>query len=185
MSISNGDRPNTTKRPQQSAPARELRYSRMRDDSLSSVLSEEEIEAIREQARLKVRYEMKDKQHAQLLDQFVEEERQGLIPEEELVEIYLELPPFAPYIMLDGKQFHHDNWYRVKRSVFCVLTEQINRGWAHEEQTQVTDAKGRRRYRPPPGIGYRNFVNRVGPWGDDRNLVVGSPEEGALRARGV
>jgi hypothetical protein len=183
MSISNGDRPNTTNRPQ-TPPARELKYARQRDD-LSSVLSEKEIEAIREQARLKVRNELKDKQHAQLLDQFVDEERQALIPEEEMCEIFLNLAPHSTYIMLDGKQFHHDNWYRVKRSVFCVLSEQMNRGWAHDEQTQVTDAKGRRRWRPPSGIGFNNFSGRVGPWGEDRNLVMGSPEAAALVQRGL
>jgi hypothetical protein len=183
MTINNGDRPSTKKQP--SPPTHELKYARTRDENTSSVLSAEEIAAIREQARLKVRNEMKDREHAVLLDKYVEEERQALIPEEEMCEIFLNLAPHSTYIMLDGKQYHHDNWYRVKRSVYSVLVEQINRGWAHDEQTQVTDAKGRRRWRPPPGIGFTNFATRVGPWGEDRNLVMGSPEAAALVQRGI
>lgn len=178
MGVLDGDRPENgngkKKREVPTPPTREIKYERVVDAKAATALSEEEIAAIREKARLQVINEMKDKAERALLAQFVVEERELLIPEEEMVEIFLNLAPHSNYIMLDGKQYHHEHWYRVRRPVFAVLTEQMNRGWAHDDQTQVSDEKGRRRWRPPTGIGFDNFSHRVGPWGNNRNLVVGS-----------
>lgn len=154
-------------------PQRGVEYKPQRDPDIYS-LSEEEKAVIRENARQKVAAEVKNRLTDQLLADYVEEERQRLLPEEEMLEIYLDLAPHSPYIMLDGKQFAHGHGYTVKRSVFSVLVEQMNRGWAHDDQTQVTDAKGRRRFRPPMGIGFENFSAKVGPWGANRNLVINS-----------
>lgn len=155
-------------------PTPTISYEKTVDANAASALSQEEIDQIREKAKLKVANEIKDRAAAQLLEQFTREERQKAIPEEQLVPIFLDLAPSSAYIMLDGKQYLHHHYYNVPRPVFAVLTEQMNRGWAHDEQTQVVDSKGRRRYRPPMGIGFDNFAGRVGPWGNDRNLVVGS-----------
>lgn len=157
-------------------PSHELKYARQQDARAAAALTPEEIEAVREQARLKVINEMKDRAQKQLLDHFIEEERQALVPEAELVDIFLNLASHTNYIMLDGKQYWHEHWYKVTRNVFAVLTEQMNRGWAHDDQTQVSDSKGQRRWRPPVGIGFDNFRGRVGPWGADRNLTVGSSQ---------
>lgn len=178
-----GARPGAGRKP--TAPSRTIAYKPTRDADAASVLSEEDKAAIRAKAREKVREEVKDRATKALLEQFVEEERQLMIPGEELCEIFLDLASHSQYIMLDGKQYLHHHWYQVKRAVFQVLSEQMNRGWAHDEQTQVTDAKGHRRYRPPMGIGFDNFAGRVGPWGANRNLVVGSAELAGAGAAGV
>lgn len=167
------------------APSRTIDYKPMHSTDAASVLSQEDKDSIRARAREKVRDEIKDRATKALLDQYLEEERQLNVPGEELCEIFLDLAPHSQYIMLDGKQYLHHHWYQVKRTVFQVLAEQENRGWAHDEQTQVTDAKGRRRYRPPLGIGFDNFAGRVGPWGNNRNLVVGSAELAGAGAAGV
>jgi hypothetical protein len=155
-------------------PSHTLSYEAQRNANASAELTPEEIAAIREKARLTVLNEIKDRAEKDLLAQFLAEERQQLIPEHELVDVYLNLASHSLYIMLDGKQYLHEHWYRVTKPVFAVLTEQMNRGWAHDDQTQVSDSKGRRRWRPPVGIGFDNFSGRVGPWGANRNLVVGS-----------
>lgn len=173
MGVMQGDPPKTA-RGKASAPARTISYEPTRDANAASALSQEEIDQIREKARLKVQNELKDRAAAQLLEQFTKEERQKAIPEEALVPIFLDLAPSCSYIMLDGRQYLHHHYYDVPIPVFRVLSEQMNRGWAHDEQTQVVDSKGRRRYRPPMGIGFDNFAGRVGPWGNDRNLTVGS-----------
>jgi hypothetical protein len=157
-----------------------ITYSKQRDELPLGTLSEAEIETIRARARQQVADEIKDKATKQLLEQFVDEERQMSVPGEEMLEIYLNLAPHSQYIMLDGRQFMHEHAYRVKRSVFAVLVEQMTRGWAHDDQTQVQDSKGRRRWRPPLGIGMDNFNGRVGPWGANRNLTVSAGE--ALRS---
>lgn len=170
MGVMDGKPPKAAK----GQPTPTISYEPTRDANAASALSQDEIDAIREKARLKVQNELKDRAAAQLLDQFTKEERQKAIPEEALVPIFLDLAPSTNYIMLDGRQYLHHHYYDVPLPVFRVLSEQMNRGWAHDEQTQVVDSKGRRRYRPPMGIGFENFAGRVGPWGNDRNLVVGS-----------
>lgn len=167
------------------AEPKTIAYQPAVDPNLASALSQEEIDQIREKAKLKAANEVKDRAAAALLEQFTREERQKLIPEEQLVEIFLDLAPSTAYIMLDGKQYLHHHWYQVPRPVFAVLTEQMNRGWAHDEQTQVVDAKGRRRFRPPMGIGFDNFSGRVGPWGANRNLTVGAGELASTGAAAV
>lgn len=187
MGVMDGDRPgqkNGSKK-QATPPSRTIAYQPMRDADAASVLSDEEKATIRARAREKVQEELKDRATKTLLDQYLEEERQLSIPGEELVPIFLDLAPHSQYIMLDGRQYLHHHWYEVKRPVFQVLSEQMNRGWAHDEQTQVTDSKGRRRYRPPMGLGFDNFAGRVGPWGNDRNLVVGSSQLAGAGPAGV
>jgi hypothetical protein len=178
MSIKDGGRPSTAKgQPQKpTPPSRFVQYARQRDSNAESLFSPEELAAMRENARLRVENEIKKRAEDQLLSRYMDEERQALIPEEEICEIFLNLAPHSTYIMLDGKQYWHEHVYLVRRAVFQVLSEQMNRGWAHDDQTQVSDSRGRRRHRPPMGIGYDNFAGRVGPWGADRNLVVGAAE---------
>lgn len=158
-------------RPPRNGP-KQLRYAPVRDADAAAALTPGEIEAIRARAREQVAQELKDRATKTLLDEFVEYERSVAIPGEEELEIFLNLAPHSRYIMLDGRQFMHEHAYRVKKSVFSVLVEQMNRGWAHDDQTQVQDSKGRRRWRPPMGIGFDNYNGRVGPWGADRNLIV-------------
>ena len=170
MAIMDGDRPPGRK------PAKGVQYAPTRDDPAKSagVLSEAEIAEIRTHAREQVTQEIKDRATSQLLAQFIDEERQVSVPDEEEMEIFLDLAPHSQAIMLDGRQYLHHHAYRVKRGVFQVLVEQITRGWAHDDQTQVVDSKGRRRWRPPLNMGVDNFGSRVGPWGANRNLVLSS-----------
>lgn len=182
MSVADGNPPKLGKNSKPGGPSRQISYEPMRDGNAESILSQAEKDEIRIQARKRAQDELKDRATKALLDQYTREERARLIPEEELVEIWLDLAPSSPYIMLDGKQYLHHNYYTVNRAVFAVLTEQMNRGWAHDEQTQVVDAKGHRRFRPPMGIGFSNFAGRVGPWGGNRNLVTDS---GTLESAGA
>lgn len=130
-----------------------------------NLLSEEVKEKIREKARLMVQNELKDRVEKQLLDQYLTEERRALDPDEEQLAIFLHLPLHMPYIMLDGTQYFHDNTYYVVATVAAVLIEQMNRGWAHEELTEVRDSRTRRRSRAPAGMGIGNYLGERAPRG--------------------
>jgi hypothetical protein len=147
-------------------------------DSLSSfvgLLTEAEKAEIRQQAKDQVLKEQKDREKAALLAQFIKEEKQIVDPKEMVYPIVLHLAPHANCIMLDGKQYFTEQVYDVTIPVGHVLIEQMNRGWAHEAATQVTDSKGRRPFQPPMGIGFGNFMDNRRP----RNLAVGSENVGA------
>lgn len=136
----------------------------VQDPAAFGRLSPEEVEAIRKQARLKVEDELKDAEERQLLAQFMAEERRAHDPKEELHPIYLDLAPSMPWIMLDGTQYLPHTLYHVNSKVYAVLLEQMNRGWAHEEITQVRSESGYSR-RPPSYVGVGNFMGDRSPRG--------------------
>ncbi|SRR5712671_665764 len=144
------------------------------DDPLSfeAQLTPEEIEAIREKARSIVRLELAQRQEAALLAQFTAEERKALDPRKQTQPIFLSLAGHSEYIMLDGTQFFHGQTYEVTGDVFMVLTEQMNRGWAHEDETEVRDKRSRQRFRPPLGLNFSNFGDNRRP----RDLVMSSEQ---------
>ncbi len=158
----------------QNGKTKKVDIAPQRDDTTKyeSLLSPDEIAAIRTKARLTVEKEIKDKQEAALLAKYTEEERQALDPKEELVPIFLSLAGHSNYIMLDGTQYFHETLYHVKPGVFQVLTEQMNRGWAHEDNTGVQDVRSRHRFRPPVGLNYANYEDNRRP----RDLRVSSAQ---------
>lgn len=145
-----------------------------RDDPalISSELSADEIADLRARARTIILEEQLEAKRKAYLDQFLVEERQQLDPKEQLHPIFLQLAPHAVYIMLDGTQYFTNTLYNVSVNKLKVLIEQMNRGWAHEEQTEVRDPKRRQRFRPPPGIGFGNFMDNRIP----RNLTLSSEQ---------
>jgi hypothetical protein len=148
-----------------------LKFERQRDPSLDGLLTEEEKVELRLQAREDFDKERKKQAADAFYKQALDDERRAGDPQYERVPVFLQLPGSANYIMLDGKQFFTDTVYNdVPLPVATVLIEQMNRAWAHEEVTEVRDSQSRRRWRPPPGIGYSNFLGQRSP----RNIVTSS-----------
>lgn len=162
------------KRPARTEKTKRIDVQKQVDDptSIAIELSEDEIAVIRAEARAMVAAELRKQKEKAYLEQFLKEERQERIPAKRLVPVFLQLAGSTNYIMLDGTQFFHDNVYHVEPGVAQVLVEQMTRGWAHEEMTQVQDAKSRRRHRPPAGLGYQNFTGDRTP----RNAVFNSAQ---------
>ena len=164
MGVMDGDRPERHGR------VKRVDIIKQADDpaSISYELTEAEIAEIRQEARETVAKEIKKQKEKAYLEQFLKEERQTFVPEKRLVPIFLQLPGFTNYIMLDGVQYFHDNVYQVEPSVAAVLVEQVARGWAHEEKTEVRDAKTRRRHHMPANLGIGNFTGDRAP----RNMTI-------------
>lgn len=140
---------------------RRPRFAKQADDPASfTTLTDEEKAAIREKARLTVQNELKDREEKSLLDAYLKEERQKVIPEEQVEPIWLNLAMHTAYIRLDDKMYLNETLYYVTPPVFQVLTEQMARGWAHEQETEVRDARTRRRAVPP--------ALSIGNYGDNR-----------------
>ena len=151
----------------------ELRAQRDDPTQFESLLSDEEKEALRVKAREQFLEERKDQARKALYARFLDEERREHDPKHALVPIFLQLPGSAAYIMLDGKQYFTNTVYNeVPVPVANVLIEQMNRAWAHEEETEVRTARGRRHWRPPPGIGFANFMDNRIP----RNLSLSTEQ---------
>jgi hypothetical protein len=167
MAIDTNGRPARTERKIDVKPQRD---DPMRFDQ--DLLTEEAKEALRKKARETVLQEQRDKLSDALYAKYLDEERRAHDPKKQTVPIMLQLAGHAQYIMLDGKQFHTDQIYHVTPDVAAVLIEQMNRGWAHEELTEVRDHRTRRRWRPPPGIGFGNFMDNRLP----RNMTLSTEQ---------
>ena len=54
------------------------------------------------------------------------------IPQRDLMDVVIDLAPYAPNIRLDGEVFEHGRTYRRPRAVAAVLYEQMQRSWEHQ-----------------------------------------------------
>lgn len=124
------------------------------EPELLALLAPDEIEAIRERAKKQALLEHKQIAEKEVLEQFLEQERRKLEPEQELVYILLDLPPFAKEIRLDGRVYHHGRVYEVPRGVYETMNEIMARGWAHDREVGQPNQD---LYVPPP-IGTGNYA---------------------------
>lgn len=170
----------TNGRPPRVERTQRVDIQRQVDDpaSIAYELSAEDIARIRRDARELVAAEIRKQKEKALLDQYLKEERQTHVPAKRLVPVFLQLAGFSNYIMLDGTQYFHNEVYHVEPAVAAVLVEQMTRGWAHEEMTEVRETKSRRRHRPPPGLGYSNFTGERAP----RDLTFSSAQMSGVPA---
>lgn len=174
----------TNGRPARTEKTKRVDIERQVDDpaSIDYELSPEDIERIRQDAREMVAAEVRKQKEKALLDQYLKEERRAHVPAKRLVPVFLQLAGFTNYIMLDGTQYFHNEVYHVEPAVASVLIEQMTRGWAHEEMTEVRETKSRRKHHAPMGLGYGNYIGDRAP----RELVfnsaqmAGSPAEQLL-----
>ena len=123
---------------------------------LQELLSADDIERIRDQARLQVSAEKKREAEAQFLAKALEEERRALEPEQEMVDIVVDVAPFTDRIMIDGKQYFQGRYYRVPRRVYAVMVEIMARSWAHDEEV---GSPNRKFYEKPSHVGTGNYAS--------------------------
>ena len=101
-----------------------------------TILSPEEKEAIRAKAVSHVAKQKRKVTEEALLHAYIKEEERADKPEEELVDITLDLPEHAPFIRLDNRVWFHGVTYEVEMSVYQTMRDIQSRMWDHEHQTQ-------------------------------------------------
>ena len=109
-----------------------------------TILSPDEKEAIRKKAIEHVAKTKRDATEEALLHAYIKEEERADHPEEELIDIVLDLPDHAPFIRLDNRVWFHGVVYEVEMSVYQTMVDIQARMWEQEAQTQ-----GRGRYNRP------------------------------------
>lgn len=147
-------------------------------------LTDDEREAIRAKAREQIAKERKQQAEDDFLKVALREERERVDPNETKQPIFLDLANHCEYIMLDSTYYFHNHVYQVTPAVFAVLQEQIARGWAHEEATQVRDEKMRRR-QSTLGVTFSNFSNDQRAQRDlsfSSGQIAGATPQALLRA---
>ena len=108
------------------------------------VLSAEEKAAIRAKAVEHVAKTKRESTEEALLHAYIKEEQRKDRPEEQMLDIMLDLPEHAPFIRLDNRVWFHGILYEVEMSVYQTMLDIQARMWEQEQQTQ-----GRGKYNRP------------------------------------
>ena len=116
----------------------------------TSILSQESIDELRLKAMERVEAERIKAAEDQLLEQFVNEERQSNGLDEKIVEITIDLAPYADRLMLDGVIYFQGRTVKVRESVAAVIAEMMHNTWRHQSQI---DGKSENFYRQSRGQG--------------------------------
>lgn len=114
---------------------------------IEGILDEEDMEELREMAKKQVELEFKAVARQQKLKELVALERAKLDPEEEMVDVLIDLPGHAENIMINYRKFHHGHTYTVGMSQYRTLIDIQARAWEHED---VVGNVNRNRNQPVP-----------------------------------
>lgn len=103
------------------------------------VLSAQEIAEIRAEARKKVEAERRSAARAEMLERELNAARReaGLTtggPNDEMVNITLDLAEHSEDIKINGCSYRHGGTYRVQRHLAETLREIMYRGWKHQNE---------------------------------------------------
>lgn len=110
----------------------------------SDVLTEEEKKNLLAKAKAQVFAKKKKEAEDEFLDAAVEEELRRDRPDEQFVDIMLDLPIFAAMIRLDNVLYFHGVNYSVPLSVAQTMLEIQDRAWRQENETRRGDTGPRR-----------------------------------------
>ena len=116
----------------------------------TSIIGEERIKQLRAEAAKKIEKERIKLAEAQLLEQFENEERQAGGIDEPLVEITIDLAPYADRLMIDGVIYFQGATRMVRASVAEVIREMMQATWRHQS---IVDGKSENFYRQTRGQG--------------------------------
>jgi hypothetical protein len=97
-------------------------------------LSKVEREEITKSAKEALDEALKQKARDAHFDQETERLRRAFTPDEQYVNIVIDSAPYVPYFRLDGAPFYNGYEYVVTRSQACVLIEQMQRSWTHQNE---------------------------------------------------
>jgi hypothetical protein len=102
--------------------------------SMYAELSEEEMEAIRKEARAKVAEQLKEARRKAYLKQQIEYFKRKARPGQEEVRATIDLPGHADRIVLDGTHYSHGVTYTFTLDQYRSIADISARAWDHEHE---------------------------------------------------
>src|ERR1700753_1182892 len=110
----------------------------------TSILDDNKVKELRAKAKANVDRERQRAPEAQLLEELELEERRagGLV--EPLVDITIDLAPYADRLMIDGKIFFQGQTKTVRESEAALILEMVQATWRHQS---IVDGKPESFYR--------------------------------------
>jgi len=129
-----------------------------------SILTADEIAELQLEAEAEVLAKAKATAKEQLKKKLVLEAERERGVKEPLVDVYVDLPPYADRITLDNHSYMQGQTYTVRQSVAQVIGEICQKTWAHQS---VVDGKSENFYRRArqthilPGGGVVNGTSNI------------------------
>lgn len=114
--------------------------------SVDVEFTDDELAAIRKEARKQIGDQVKAQKKAALLAQYKKEELGKVDPREELVDVTIDVPGFAQFICIDGTKYQQGETRQFTRKQAETIRDITANAWKHEKS--VGDANSRQ-YRPP------------------------------------
>lgn len=99
-----------------------------------NLLSKDDREALKAEARKSVLEEMTQDARDAYFKEAMDAVRRENVPDEQYVEVMIDIAPFERHIMIDGTQYFHGYRYPVEQRRALVLYEQMQRGWQHQDE---------------------------------------------------
>jgi hypothetical protein len=116
----------------------------------TSILDEAKVKELRLKAKANVERERQKAAEAQLLEELELEERRAGGMVEPMVDITIDLAPYADRLMLDGKILFQGQTKTVRESEAAVILEMMSATWKHQS---IIDGKPEDFYRKGRGQG--------------------------------
>ena len=98
------------------------------------LLSAEDRAALMKTARESVLEEMSQDARDAYFKEALLKVRREHVPAEQFVHVTIDIAPFLHDIMIDGVQYFHGYGYDVEQHRACVLYEQMQRSWHHQDE---------------------------------------------------
>jgi hypothetical protein len=143
------------------ADKRGLKFHPIEEEKFA-ILTDADIEAIQKEVQAQVLEERKKQARDELKRKLLAEERRISLPDQELIQIDIDLPGHMDRITIDmgqppnGGVYHHGMSYKVDPNKYATLIEIMMRAWAHEEETGIPN---HRTYRRPKNLAIGNFFD--------------------------
>ncbi len=136
-------------------------------DAFQGILTPEDMAEIKLEAAKNVRSaERKKARKAALAQATMELEREAALAAQrgqargDMVDVHIDLAPYAPGITIDGVYYHHGTTPRMRRDVARVIQETCQRSWQHQDSIsgQRSDFNRQRGIRMGGGATQAPFV---------------------------
>jgi len=136
-------------------------------DAFQGILTPEDMADIKLEAAKNVRSaERKKARKAALAQATMELEQEARLAAQrgqargDMVDVHIDLAPYAPGITIDGVYYHHGTTPRVRRDVARVIQETCQRSWQHQDSIsgQRSDFNRQRQIRLGGGASQPAFV---------------------------
>jgi hypothetical protein len=121
----------------------------------ASSLTEEEKNEARTRAREHVRAKRKEKAIDEAFKKAVTEEEREYEPNDQLVDIMIDLPKYAAFVRLDHVVYYHGLPYEVPMIKAQTILDIMARAWEHQSEIEGKRRRGDNALRP------QNY--RIGP----------------------